>query len=48
MHEDIEGMKVLRELGAQKFIDTTDNDYRPLYEMIDHLKIDLISYSYEK
>lgn len=48
MHSDPEGKKVLKKFGAIKFIKTTDADFKPLYDMIKHLNIDLTSYTYRK
>jgi phosphonate transport system substrate-binding protein len=32
MHTDPEGARILKEFGAQRFIETTDSDFGPLYE----------------
>jgi phosphonate transport system substrate-binding protein len=47
LHETTEGQKVLKNFGALKFIETTDEDYKPLYNMIQKLGIDLREYSYK-
>jgi phosphonate transport system substrate-binding protein len=47
LHETTEGQKVLKNFGALKFIETTDDDYKPLYNMIQKLGIDLREYSYK-
>jgi len=36
-----EGRSVLNKMGAVRFIPTSDEDYAPLYEMIDKLKLEL-------
>jgi phosphonate transport system substrate-binding protein len=48
MHTDPEGKKVLSRFGAVRFIPTTDDDFKPLYDLVRHLKIDLGSYPYKK
>ena len=48
MNSDPQGKKVLAKFGATKFITTTDNDFRSLYNLITHLNIDLQSYTYKK
>ncbi len=48
LQETPEGREVLRTFGADRFIETTDSDYRELYQMIANSGIDLKSYSYER
>jgi len=48
MHNDPEGKKVLNRFGAVRFIPTSDEDFKPLYDLVRHLKIDLASYPYKK
>lgn len=48
MHSDPEGKKVLSRFGAVRFIPTSDEDFRPLYDLVKQLKIDLASYPYKK
>ena len=48
MHSDPEGKKVLTKFGAIKFIKTKDADFKALYDMTKHLKIDLNNYPYRK
>jgi phosphonate transport system substrate-binding protein len=48
MHNDPEGKKVLNRFGAVRFIPTTDDDFKPLYDLVRHLRIDLASYPYKK
>jgi len=37
---------VLREFGAQRFIETTSADYRPVFAMAAQAGIDINKYSY--
>jgi phosphonate transport system substrate-binding protein len=48
MNSDQEGKTVLAKFGASRFIATSDEDFKPLYDWVRHLKIDLTSYSYKK
>jgi phosphonate transport system substrate-binding protein len=48
MHTDPEGKKVLSRFGAVRFIPTSDKDFKPLYDLARHLRIDLASYPYKK
>ncbi len=48
MHKDPEAAGVLARFGATRFIATSDDDFRPLYELTRHMKIDLKSYPYRK
>lgn len=48
MNSDPEGRKALTRFGAVKFIPTSDSDFKPLYDLVKHLKIDLTSYPYKK
>ena len=47
LHETPEGQVVLKNFGARKFIETTDEDYRSLYNMIQQLGINLLEYPYK-
>ena len=47
LHETEEGRKVLQNFGAVKFIETTNDDYAAVYNMVRGLGIDLESYSYQ-
>lgn len=47
LHETEEGKKVLQKFEARKFIETTDDDYKVLYNMVKELGIDLTRYSFE-
>jgi phosphonate transport system substrate-binding protein len=46
MNNDPEGIEVLTSFGAQKFIATTDDDYRPVYQYVRDAGIDLATYDY--
>jgi phosphonate transport system substrate-binding protein len=48
MHTDPEGSRVLARMGSVKFIPTSDDDFKPLYDLVQHMKIDLKSYPYKK
>lgn len=48
MNSDPEGKKALERFGAVKFIQTADADFKPIYDLAKHLKIDLRSYPYKK
>ena len=47
LHETAEGQEVLKNFGALKFIETTDQDYKALYNMVQELGIDLHEYSFK-
>lgn len=46
MHADPEGASVLRAFGAQRFIATTDDDYRPVYKYSQEIHLNLSTYNY--
>jgi len=48
MDSDPEGKNVLAKFGVLRFISTSDEDFKPLYDWCRHLKIDLKSYPYKK
>ena len=48
MHTDPDAKTALARFGATKFILTTDEDFKPLYEMTRHLKIDIANYPYKR
>ena len=48
LHETPEGQEILKNFGALKFIATSNDDYRVLYNMINQLGIDLLEYSYNR
>jgi len=45
LHENAAGQEVLKNFRALKFIETTDNDYKVLYTMIEKLGINLHNYT---
>lgn len=47
LHETEEGKNILEHFGAAKFIETSDNDYKVLYSMINEVGIDLSSFPYK-
>ena len=47
MHETEEGRKALKNFEARRFVETTDDDYEVLYNMVNELGIDLAHYSFE-
>jgi phosphonate transport system substrate-binding protein len=48
LHESPEGQQVLKDFGAIRFIETNNEDYRMLYNMVKQLGIDLHKYSYKQ
>ncbi len=44
MHETAEGQKVLKDFGANKFIETRDEDYEPVYKYAREIDLDLQTY----
>jgi len=46
MHEDVEGAGLLKAFGAKRFIETTDDDYRPVYRYARQAGIMLSTYDY--
>ncbi len=47
MDSDPEGKKVLEEFGAIKFVETTENDYAPVFDIARKAGIDLKNYYYK-
>jgi len=47
LHETPEGLEVLKNFGARKFIETSDDDYKVIYNMAEDLGINLKEYSYK-
>ncbi len=47
LHETDEGRTVLKNFEATRFVETTDDDYEVLYNMVKDLGIDLAHYSFE-
>ena len=48
LHETPEGQEILKKFGAIKFIETSNDDYVVLYNMVKQLGIDLQEYSYKR
>jgi phosphonate transport system substrate-binding protein len=46
MDRDPEGIAVLKAFGARKFIETTEKDYRPVYQYAQESQLDLATYDY--
>ncbi len=46
MHDDPEGVKALKAINAAKFIATSDEDYRAVYEYLDQVGMDPAEYKY--
>jgi phosphonate transport system substrate-binding protein len=47
MNKDPEGLKVLEKFGALKFIETTAQDYQPVFDMARQAGIDMTRYKYQ-
>jgi phosphonate transport system substrate-binding protein len=45
MHENQIGAKILKNFGSQRFIETTDDDFRPVYDYAQEIGIDLSSWN---
>lgn len=46
MHNDTKGIKILRDFGAKRFIETTDNDYASVYNYAKKINLNLATYDY--
>ena len=46
MHNDPDGRNVLKNFGAQRFIETTDNDYASVYKYTKEINLNLATYDY--
>ncbi|MBI5739737.1 MAG: phosphate/phosphite/phosphonate ABC transporter substrate-binding protein [Nitrospirae bacterium] len=46
MHNDTAGRRVLEKFGALKFIETSNDDYAPVFKYADQIGLDLSSYDY--
>lgn len=46
MHNDPAGKIVLDDFGAKRFIETTDEDYLPIYKYTKEINLDLATYDY--
>ncbi len=47
MGADAEGRKVLENFGAKRFIETSDQDYNPVYRYAREARLDLATYDYK-
>jgi len=47
MDKDPEGRKVLENFGASRFIETTEADYKPVFDYASHIGLDLENYQYQ-
>lgn len=46
LHQNPEGLEVLKKLGAKRFVETGREDYQPVFELAEEAGIDLKSYDY--
>jgi hypothetical protein len=46
MHTDPDGIDVLRNFGAGKFIETTNDDYASVYQYTQEIGLNLETYDY--
>jgi len=46
MHDDPMGKEILQQFGAIRFIETTEENYRAVYEYARHIGLDLSTYDY--
>jgi len=46
MHENPEGVALLKVFGAQRFIETNDSDYQPVYRYAQEIELTLATYDY--
>lgn len=46
MHNDTKGIKILRDFGAKRFIETADNDYANVYNYAKKINLNLATYDY--
>jgi phosphonate transport system substrate-binding protein len=46
MHDDPTGKNILRDFGARRFIETRDNDYKPVYKYAREINLNLATYDY--
>ncbi len=46
IHNDPKGKDVLEKLNARRFIETTNNDYKNVYDLVEHINLDLSTYDY--
>ncbi len=46
MHNDPTGRNILRDFGARRFIETRDDDYKPVYKYAREINLNLATYDY--
>jgi phosphonate transport system substrate-binding protein len=46
MHDDPNGKNILKDFGARRFIETTDNDYEPVFKYAGKINLNLATYDY--
>jgi len=46
MHTDPKGKEILKRFGAMRFIETTEEDYKPVYDYARHINLNLATYDY--
>ena len=46
LDEDPEGGVVIKEFGARRFVETNNNDYRPVYRYTQEIGLNLATYDY--
>ncbi len=46
MHEEPTGKEILRDFGARRFIETRDEDYKPVFRYAREIDLDLATYDY--
>ena len=46
MHLDPEGINILKEFGVRRFIETTDQDYDPVFKYAEEIDLNLSTYDY--
>jgi phosphonate transport system substrate-binding protein len=46
MHDDPNGKNILKDFGARRFIETTDDDYEPVFKYAGEINLNLATYDY--
>jgi len=46
LHQDPKGVAVLKQLGAKRFVETSREDYQPVFDLAKEAGIDLKQYNY--
>ena len=46
MDSNEDGLQTLKSFGAKRFIETTKQDYQPVFDYADHCGLDLVTYDY--